>query len=261
MPLVKALHYLSRRGHSYTWRTQLAYSVLLLWQISHVGGFRLQRHLYRILGIWRFVENLGSSHQQADPALPRQSRLFKYSLNVMGYNSVAFKRLQNVDAGAEFLTWFCPIWNSPQSSSQQLFLSPVQQLHDHWFQWQYGEDTGPAGGTPYLHPSRPQGDTTAVIVHPLRTALEHHWSRPNVWMSWFCSVFQGPVFTVAFSRDGDLFASGGADSLVRSSISPELKSCDESITWFLKRLWILSSFFSPNVTEEHCSFIYSESTD
>lgn len=28
------------------------------------------------------------------------------------------------------------------------------------------------------------------------------------------SVFQGPVFTVAFSRGGDLFASGGADSQV-----------------------------------------------
>lgn len=104
----------------------------------------------------------------------KASRLFKYSWNVMSYNSVAFKHLQNVDAVAEFLTWFCPIWNSPQSSSQQLILSPVQQLHDHWFQWQYSEDTGPAGGTPYLHPSRPQGDTTAVIIHPLRTALEHH---------------------------------------------------------------------------------------
>lgn len=28
------------------------------------------------------------------------------------------------------------------------------------------------------------------------------------------SVFQGPVFTVAFSKGGDLFASGGADAQV-----------------------------------------------
>lgn len=32
----------------------------------------------------------------------------------------------------------------------------------------------------------------------------------------YSPVFQGPVFTVAFSRNGDLFASGGADGQVCS---------------------------------------------
>lgn len=99
-----------------------------------------------------------------------------------------------------------------------------------------------------------------VIILPRRTAEEHHQSRPNFWMSWLCSCFSGSCFHCC------LFQGWRSVCLRRSrrsgsTISPELKSCDESITGFLKHLWILSSSFTPNVTEENCSLTYSESTD
>lgn len=55
------------------------------------------------------------------------------------------------------------------------------------------------------------------------------------------SVFQAPVFTVAFSRGGDLFASGGADAQVCGVLAPELNDRTHVFSPFLNAVFIVWS--------------------
>lgn len=88
-----------------------------------------------------------------------------------------------------FSNGFVNFWTSSQRRDQQLLHSSIQQLPDQWLQWQHSQNPGPAGGTPHLHPPRPQGDT--VLYHCVPAlASENTDNHPVIpWFHWQLIVF------------------------------------------------------------------------
>lgn len=79
--------------------------------------------------------------------------------------------------------------------------------------------------------------------HRRHAAEKPLWAGAGTCGVWFmvASVFQGPVFTVAFSRGGDLFSSGGADAQVCAVVAPELNDRTHVFSPFLNTVFILWS--------------------